>query len=64
MGSGKSQSGALGVKYDRQCIVTKLSTGEVLVSRSDFAGAEIHIKNFLLGQGYDKGSNKTKMAGK
>ena len=61
LGSGKSHSGytvlvglgPLGVSCTKQKIVTKSSTESELVALSDYASAGIHLKNFLLIQGYE-----------
>ena len=61
LSSGKSHSGfavfiglgPLGVSSTKQRIVTKSSTESELVALSDYASAGIHLKNFLLGQGYE-----------
>ena len=63
-GSGRSHTGCVIVlgdggpvyaKSTKQKIVTKSSTEAELVALSDFASQAIHMRNFLLGQGYKLG---------
>jgi len=63
-GSGKShtgcaivlgETGAIFVKSAKQKIVTKSSTEAELVGLSDTASQAIHLRNFVLCQGYDTG---------
>ena len=61
LGSGNFHSGyavfnglgPLGVSSKKQRMVTKSCTESKLVALSDYASSGIHLKNFLLGQGYE-----------
>jgi len=49
------EGGPVSVRSTKQKIVTKSSTEAELVGLSDTASAAIHLRNFVLAQGYDTG---------
>ena len=49
------ESGPIDAKSGKQHNVTKSSTEAELVALSDYAGRGIHLRNFLIGEGYEIG---------
>jgi hypothetical protein len=49
------EAGVLAARSSKQKIVTKSSTEAELVGLSDSVAHAIHLRNFIMGQGYDQG---------